>query len=479
MISLFRQQPKAVSMIFMLELWERFGFYTVQGILILYFIRQLGFSDESAYFAFGAFSAVIYGLVAFGGYLGDHVLGPKRTLVLGLVVLALGYFFLAIATISTVFYALSTICLGNGIFKANPSNILARCYNEKDPRLHSGFTLYYMAVNLGSIFSLFVGPYLSSHYGYFYAYMMSVIGIIFALLNYSLRHHLIKHVATEVDKKNIAWFTWVFLFILMILIILGSAYLLQHTQFARIAVWVITFAALSIYFRSMQSETVVVRRQMLLVLFLLVEAVVFFTLYQQMPTSITLFAVNNVYPTLLGVSIDPQSFQVLNPIWIIFISPILAKLYIECRERNIVLPMPYKFAVGMGLCGLSFIIMFLSRFFHDGSGLVSSGWLIGSYAFQAISELLIGALGLAMIAELVPTHMTGFVMGIWFLTSSISGFTGAKVAALTALPDNIQPGVESLMIYTRVFAQIGVVTLIISVVLWFVAPKLTNLLKSD
>jgi len=476
MLSLFRQQPRALSMIFMLEVWERFGFYTVQGILILYFIRQLGFSDENAYYSFGAFSAIIYGLVALGGYLGDKVLGPKRTLLLGLCVLALGYFSLAFASRASVFYALGLICVGNGLFKSNPSNILSRCYQKDDPRLQSGFTLYYMAVNLGSIFSLFIGPYVSSHYGYFYAYMTSGFGILLGLLNYGLRYKVIQSIETAAEKRNIGFWQWVWIVFMIGLVTMGAAFLLQHTHLTRWVVWFIAAVAITIYCRMMQGEGVLERRRMQLVLWLMLEAILFFTLYQQMPTSINLFAVNNVRPLLFGLSIDPQSFQVLNPLWIIVLGPLLAKLYLKLQQGQQTFPIPYKFAVGLAFCGLSFIILFIARFYHDADGMVSSGWLVFSYCFQALSELLISALGLAMVAELVPARMVGFVMGIWFLNSSVTGFTGAMVASMMALPKSISPGIDSLMIYTHVFAEIGCVTLICAVILWMLAPKLHQMM---
>ncbi|MDI1353218.1 MAG: oligopeptide:H+ symporter, partial [bacterium] len=161
MLSLFRDQPRAFHMIFMLELWERFGFYTVQGILTLYFIRYLGYSESQSYYTFGAFSALVYGMVVIGGFLGDRILGTKRTLVFGLFVLVAGYLSLAITDKAHVFLALGLICVGNGLFKANPSNLLSKCYKKNDVRLHGGFTLYYMAINLGSMVALFIAPAIS------------------------------------------------------------------------------------------------------------------------------------------------------------------------------------------------------------------------------------------------------------------------------------------------------------------------------
>ncbi|KTD64747.1 oligopeptide:H+ symporter [Legionella spiritensis] len=478
MLALFREQPRAFYMIFMLEIWERFGFYTVQGILTLYFIRFLGFSDSEAYFTFGAFSALVYGMVALGGYLGDKVLGTKRTIVLGLFTLAFGYLALTIADKQSVFLALGLICVGNGLFKANPSSLLAKCYDDGDHRLYGGFTLYYMAINLGSTVALFVGPSLSSIYGYSYAYFVSFIGLVLGLANYWFQRRHVADINTYADSKIIKVRQWFLVVAGIILATAACAWLLQHVTITRRLLWIVTALVVAIYFFYMKQERKTSVLRMLVAFVLMLEAIVFFTLYQQMPTSLNLFAVNNVVPTLLGIPLDPQSFQALNPIWIIAMSPVLAMVYSKLYHRGVSFPVPYKFAVGMICCGLSFSLLFFARFTPDEAGMVSSWWLVASYFFQSTGELMVSALGVAMVAELVPRQIAGFVMGMWFLTSSVAGFIGASVASLTSLPENIKPGLESLTIYTRVFAWIGIVTLVIGVLMWLIAPRLSRYIKT-
>lgn len=479
MLNLFREQPRAFHMIFMLELWERFGFYTVQGVLTLYFIRYLGYSEADSYYTFGAFSALVYGLIVIGGYLGDKILGTKRTIVLGLVVLALGYFSLAITDKQHVFFALGLICVGNGLFKANPSNLLSKCYEANDPRLHSGFTLYYMAINIGSIAALLIGPAVASRYGYSPAYLFSAIGLVLGLVNYWLQHKHVAHIHTLADARIITGSQWLLIISGIFLLTECSAYLLQHVTLAQNLLSLITFLVILSYFYLMRKENRAARMKMLVALFLMFEAVIFFTLYQQMPTSLNLFAVNNVVPTILGVSIDPQSFQALNPIWIVLLSPVLAYVYGALNKNNCSVTVPYKFAFGMTMCACSFLILYCSRYFYTANGIVSSWWLVGSYLFQSLGELMVSALGVAMVAELVPASIAGFVMGIWFLTSSIAGFVGATVASYTALPEHVKPGVESLMIYTSVFAWIGIVILVIAILMWFLSPLLNRYITAE
>jgi POT family proton-dependent oligopeptide transporter len=479
MLTLFCEQPRAFRMIFMLELWERFGFYTVQGILTLYFIRYLGYSDVDSYYTFGAYSALVYGMVVIGGYLGDRVLGTKRTIVLGLTVLAIGYFSLAITDKEHVFLALGLICVGNGLFKANPSNLLSKCYDEDDPRLHGGFTLYYMSINLGSMVALFIGPAISSRYGYSYAYLVSAVGLVLGLANYWFQQKHVAHINTTADRRIISLPHWIIVLIGVVICTELSAYLLQHVMLAKNLLWVITFIVVSIYAYMMKKETKASYMRMLVAFSLMLEAVIFFTLYQQMPTSLNLFAVHNVIPNFLGFTIDAQSFQALNPIWIVLMSPVLAHFYRKLHKKGIIFSIPYKFALGMTTCAVSFLMLYFARYFYTDNGMVSSWWLIISYLFQSLGELLVSALGVAMVAELVPAQIAGFVMGMWFLTSAVAGFVGATVASYTALPKHIQPGVESLMIYTDVFACIGIVTLIIALCMWLLSPRLSRYVSKN
>lgn len=476
MLALLRQQPRPFFMIFMLEMWERFGFYTVQGILVLYFIRYLGFSNQTAYQTFGAFCALIYSMVPLGGVLGDKLLGTKRTIILGLIVLAIGYCALAWVDKQYVFWALGCICIGNGLFKANPATLLAKCYGDDEQILQAGFTLYYMAINLGAIAALFVGPIVSSRYGYSYAFMASSVGIVLGLANYWFQRQHIATIASPADQYPIKWYQWIFIAMGVVVMATLASFLLQHVRLAKILIYMTAILLVSFYFRCMWKEKKRARLRLLLAFILMLEAVVFFTLYQQMPMSINLFAVHNVHASLFGFQLDPQSFQVLNPIWIILMSPFLALFYAYLQRKQISFPVPYKFALGMTCCGVSFIVLYFTRYAHDSHGMVSSWWLILSYLFQSLGELLVSALGVAMVAELVAPKIMGFVMGMWYLTSAMAGFTGATVASYTALPKLLQPGVQSLMVYTHVFASIGLSTLTVAVILWLISPWLSRLM---
>jgi POT family proton-dependent oligopeptide transporter len=158
------KQPRAFYLIFSIELWERFGYYGLQGIMAVYLVKQLGMSEADSITLFSSFSALVYGLVAIGGWLGDKVLGTKRVIMLGAIVLAIGYALVAWSghDAAIVYMGMATIAVGNGLFKANPSSLLSTCYDKNDPRLDGAFTMYYMSINIGSFFSMLATPWLAA-----------------------------------------------------------------------------------------------------------------------------------------------------------------------------------------------------------------------------------------------------------------------------------------------------------------------------
>ncbi len=477
MRGLLKEQPKAFSLIFMLEFWERFGFYTVYGILAFYFVKQLGFTDEQSFFTFGAFSALVYGLVSLGGFIGDKILGTKRTILIGLIVLCIGYLTLSIVSGDSIFYALGIIAVGNGLFKANPSSLLAKCYEKNDSRLHGAFTLYYMAINVGSVFAMLIGPYMMEKWGWHAAFLFSFVGLFSAIINFLYQRKAIADISTGADLKPLCFRSLYSVLLGVVLLSFACSYLLRHVHITEALLIVVIVIVLSLFFYYLRQESGITRSKMWVALILMLEGVVFFTLYQQMPTSINFFAINHVTPSFLGFYINPQSFQVFNPVWIMILSPLLAMWYRKQQQTNSDISMAHKFALGMTLCGISFICLYFTKYFADQTFHVSSWWLVLSYFFQSFGELFVSALGVAMVAELVPQAISGFIMGMWFLTSASAGFTGAFVASMTKPPAGITIGFETLDLYSLVFLKIGVATCLLSFAMWLIAPRLSIIIK--
>ncbi|NIH23124.1 dipeptide/tripeptide permease DtpA [Providencia heimbachae] len=469
------KQPRSFYLIFSIELWERFGYYGLQGILPIYLSQVLGMSETESIALFAAFSALVYGFVAIGGWLGDKVLGTKRAIVLGTMVLIAGYAFVAFADhdVSMVYLGLATIAVGNGLFKANPSSLLSTCYEKDDPRLDGAFTMYYMSVNIGSFFSMMATPWLAKHYGWDVAFSLSFVGLIITLINFFMCKKWVSQHGSKPDFEPIVIPKLLATIVGVVALIALSNWLLYNLGIARTALAIISLGILVIFIKETLALEGIARRRMIVALILMLEAIVFFVLYSQMPTSLNFFALHNVEHEVLGFSIEPAQYQALNPLWIMIGSPILAAIYNKMGDH---LPMAHKFAIGMVLCSAAFLVLPLGAKFANEAGIVSVQWLIICYGFQSIGELMISGLGLAMVAQLVPQRLMGFIMGAWFLTNSAAAFIAGSVASMAAVPEGeITSKVESLAVYSDVFMKIGIVTGIIAIIMILTAPVLNRM----
>jgi POT family proton-dependent oligopeptide transporter len=472
------KQPKSFYLIFSIELWERFGYYGLQGIMAVYLVKQLGMSEADSITLFSSFSALVYGLVAIGGWLGDKVLGTKRVIMLGALVLVVGYALVAWSGHNTaiVYAGMATIAVGNGLFKANPSALLSTCYPKDDPRLDGAFTMYYMSINIGSFFSMLATPWLAAQFGWSIAFSLSVVGMLITVVNFAFCKKWVKDFGSKPDFAPVDLRKLFATLVGVLVLIALATWLLHNQQVARIALGVIALGIIAIFAKEASALQGAARRKMIVAFLLMLEAVVFFVLYSQMPTSLNFFAIRNVEHSIFGIAFEPEQYQALNPFWIMIGSPILAAIYNKMGDR---LPMSVKFAIGMVLCSGAFLILPLGARFATDAGIVSVNWLIASYALQSIGELMISGLGLAMVAQLVPQRLMGFIMGSWFLTTAGAAIIAGKVANLMAVPENVTNPVESLQVYGHVFLQIGITTGIIALLMLLTAPKLHRMTQDD
>ncbi|ELZ5939066.1 dipeptide/tripeptide permease DtpA [Providencia vermicola] len=469
------KQPRSFYLIFSIELWERFGYYGLQGILPIYLSQVLGMSETESITLFSAFAALVYGFVAIGGWLGDKILGTKRVIVLGTLVLIAGYALVAYSDhdVSMVYVGLATIAVGNGLFKANPSSLLSTCYAKDDPRLDGAFTMYYMSVNIGSFFSMLATPWLAKHYGWDIAFSLSVVGLVITLINFFMCKKWVAAHGSKPDFVPMVISKLLATLVGIVALIAISTWLLHNMDIARAALGIISLGIIVIFIKETVALDGIARRRMIVALILMLEAIVFFVLYSQMPTSLNFFALHNVEHEVLGFSVEPAQYQALNPLWIMIGSPILAAIYNKMGDH---LPMPHKFAIGMLLCSAAFLVLPLGAKFANEAGIVSVNWLIICYGFQSIGELMISGLGLAMVAQLVPQRLMGFIMGSWFLTNSAAAFIAGYVASMAAVPKGeLTSSVDSLAVYSDVFLKIGVVTGVIAILMVVTAPMLNRM----
>lgn len=285
---------------------------------------------------------------------------------------------------------------------------------------------------------------------------------------------LVKNYGSAPDFAPLHFGKLVATLVSVVVLVAVATMLLHHQSIARMALLVIAIGILLVFAKETFALKGAARRKMIVAFIMMLEAIVFFVLYMQMPTSLNFFAIRNVQHEILGIHFEPEQFQALNPFWIMVASPLLAAAYNKLGNS---LPMPLKFAIGMFLCSAAFLVLPLGAQYASQQGIVSVNWLILSYALQSVGELMISGLGLAMIAQLVPQRLMGFIMGSWFLTTACAAVISGKVAGLMAVPEDVTDPLMSLSVYSHVFKEIGIYTLVIAVIMLISAPLLNKMIR--
>ncbi|MEO8804207.1 MAG: oligopeptide:H+ symporter [Rudaea sp.] len=465
--------------VFMIELWERFGFYGMQALIVYYMVQRLGFDDTRANLVWGAAAALIYVAPAIGGWVGDRILGTRRTMLMGAIILAIGYGLMTIPSENTwmLFGALSVIVVGNGLFKPNAGNLVRKIYEGDDSKIDSAFTMYYMAVNIGSTVSMLLTPWIKDYvntayhneFGWHAAFGACCVGLLIGLVNYYFMHKAMQHIGSEPDQRplNVKY-------VLMVLgagivCMIGAAVVLQYQEIAKIFVYAAGVVLLGIFTYLIAKSHRDERAGLIAALILTVQTIFFFIFYQQMSTSLALFALRNVDWSfnIFGTHLwdwSPAQFQAFNPIWIMLLSPILAFLYTRAGKRGGDLSIATKFALGFAAVAIGFFIYAAAAHFQTMPGKTSSWVMVWGYGASSLGELLVSGLGLAMIARYVPARMGGFMMGAYFVASGISQYLGSVFANFAAVPQDITDPLQTMGIYTTLFFWLGVAGVVCTVI---------------
>ena len=488
-----QSQTRSFTTIFLIEMWERFGFYGMQALIVYYMVQRLEFPDSRATLVWGAAAALIYVAPAIGGWIGDKVLGTRRTMLLGALVLSVGYTLMVVPGQSVwfMFCALGVIVVGNGLFKANAGNLVRKIYEGDDSRIDSAFTIYYMAVNLGAMISQLLTPwlkdYVNEHYGnglgWHVAFAVCAIGLVLGLINYWLMRRYMDHIGSEPDEQPLHWGKLGAVLAGSVVAVFASAYILEHQGVARAFVYLAGVVVIGIFSYLISTGQRNERAGLIAALVLTVQSVFYFIFYQQMSTSLALFALRNVDPSFVvfGAHLwdwSPAQFQAFNPIWIFILSPILAWAYTRAGKADKDISIAAKFALGFVIVAAGFFIYGASGHLADSTGKVSSWLMVWGYGAISLGELLVSGLGLAMIARYVPARMGGFMMGAYFVASGVSQYLGGLVATYASVPRNITDPLESLPIYTSLFNKLGIAALVCTAIAIAVLPLMNRLSKA-
>lgn len=484
MKELYKKQPKALYILFFSELWERFGFYTVQSLMVLYLTNILGFGDKHSYNVAGGFGALLYLAPLIGGWLADRILGFQRAIMFGFVLYIAGYFMLDSHAEYVFYAALSLVIAGNGYFKANISSLLGTIYEEDDPRRDRGFTIFYMGINIGSLLGPICAAVVQKNYGYHAAFAMCGIGLLIGFIAFiGARKRLLgKHgleplgnlLPNEKNIKKARIWTYIITLIVSFTLI---CFALPHPTVVNYAVTLFSIAAvIYVIYEIYKLTDAKQQRHLIALIILTMYSVAFWAYYMQLFFSITLFTERHVDRSLFGWIVPTEAFATFPNIFLVLLSPLFIKLWAVLDRRNQNPSTSIKFALSMVFMALSFFVFNLAdKLTH--TGIISVYWVLFAGLIREVGELLISPIGLSAVTRLSPQKLTGTMMGLWFVAIGAGIAIAGAIASSSSVPKSITNTMQSLHIYDHAFWQYGYISLIIATISLLLAPifnKLTD-----
>jgi proton-dependent oligopeptide transporter, POT family len=475
-------QPKQLYLLFFAEMWERFSFYGMKALLMVYMTTQLDFSDTKAYAIFGSYSALVYTMPMLGGFMADKFIGYRRAIIFGGILMTLGHCILALPNDWSFFYGMAFIICGNGFFKPNISSMVGTLYSENDSRRDSGFSIFYMGINIGAAIGgalcAYVGTEINWHYGFGLAGIFMAIGlVVFVLGKKSLGHRGLPPSIAALQKPVFAFIKPEYLIYGGTLLIVPLVVALFH-QYHLMDYIMFPLAAISLIYvlfvgMKMEKET---KLKLFAALIMIIFSVFFWAIYEQNAGSMNLMAERNSKMVLLGIDLPELSVNnFLPPGWVILLTLIVAPLWPWLNKRGKEPSTPMKFALSFIFLGIGFFVFYLGCLANESSGVIPLWPFVWGYCFIILGELCLSPIGLSMVTKLSPAKMVGLIMGIWFFASAVGEFLAGKIGSLMSVPKEIlakNDPVLSLPYYADIIQKISIASVIIGVLLIFTVPFL-------
>lgn len=469
------RHPEALPFLFLTEMWERFGFYVAQGLLVLYMTRFYDFSDDLSYTISGIFAGLVYISPFIGGFLADRVLGYLTAIRWGGLFLVFGYALLALSANVILFYpALATIIIGNGLLKPNISSLLGTQYSANDPRRDSGFTIFYIGINIGAALSGISG-YIKDAWGWQTTYALASLGMIIGLLTFLYGSRFIRDTQTI---KPIRFRQKARLFVYCLIAIAGLSFLFKINALAN---WLLpaTGIALLVFLIVLTlQQNAEYRKRMIVLNTLILSSIVFWMLFLQLFNSANLYIDRLVDKNLFGLQLTTTVFYASESVFIILLGPLFAWSW-QTLAHNNKNPSPVtKFVLGILFAGLGFLVLGASTHFPNANELINPLWIFFAYLLITIGELLLSPIGLSAVTLLAPPNLIGMMMGIWFVATGFGGIFAGWIAKLSSVPDPAAPTALKLAIYQTAFNDYAYLAFFIAIVLFFIQIAMKKILRT-
>lgn len=446
----FFGHPRGLSTLFFTEMWERFSYYGMRALLILFMTASasaggLGFDTASAGAIYGLYTSMVYMTTLPGGWIADRLIGQRRAVLYGGIIIATGHFCMAFSSLSTFYIGLFLIVIGTGLLKGNVSVIVGRLYGKNDIRRDAGFSIFYMGINLGAGISPLVCGYLGQNVNWHVGFATAGVGMTLGIIQYVLGGKnlgdagMLPTPAESPEagarlRRNAAVIGGLLLVVLVAFGIGASTGAIPITavQVAN-AAGVLLLAIVVIFFGwlfTSSNWTPEERKKLYAIGALFIAASVFWSVFEQAGSTLNLFADRNTHNVILGWSYPSSWFQSLNSAFLVIFAPVFAWFWLRLARNGREPSSPAKFAAGLILVGAGFAVLIWAAKMAEQGVQVSPLWLTATYFLHTCGELCLSPVGLSAMTKLAPVRITGLMMGVWFLATAVGNFMGGRVSGL-------------------------------------------------
>ena len=474
----FFGHPRGLATLFFTEFWERFSYYGMRGILVLYLVNQvsgMALSDVEAGAIYGMYTAGVYLVALPGGWVADRIIGQQRAVFVGGSIIAAGHFSMAIPSSTTFFIGLGLIVIGTGLLKPNVSAIVGDLYPEGGARRDAGFSVFYMGINAGALLGPLVVGFLGENISWHLGFSAAGVGMVLGLIQYKMglgylgdAGHIRESQVSKVPQatKQLMIGVGVTAAIMALIMILKSvgALSLDLEGMANATGVIIVALAVSYFgyvltFGGLDGPE---KKRVMFIFFLFLGSALFWSGFEQAGSSLNLFAERLTDRNVFGFEAPASWLQSINPLFIVLLAPVAGALWVKLGDRDPSIPV--KFAIGLTLLGVGFLVLAWGATYTDGGNLVSPAWLVVTYFLHTTGELALSPVGLSSVTKLSPPRLVGQMMGIWFMGTAlgnlIAGLVGGRMETLPV---------------TQIFVTVGMFVLGSGVLFFIFSRPIKNL----
>ncbi len=473
------KQPLGVWPISAAEMWERYGYWVLQAFFVYYVTQVFNFSEERSFTILGSFSALTLIMPLLGGVIADKLLGFRHSIILGGLMLILGYGMLTLPGENVLMISLAVISVGTGLFKPNAASLLGTLYSENDPRRDSGFTIYYIGINIGALLAMGLSGFIQEFWGWSITFYSTATALTLSVITFiGGRKYFAEGRAKH--KLSIPLAARVTYAYLVILLCIALCTLLMENDNLAIAFFFIIAAisAAIVITCAIKADNKIKRNHILAFLLLTTISIAFWAVYGQIFMSMNMFSGHAVKLMAFGIKIPTPMLLASEGLGILTFGAILSRVWVWLKHTKYSPSTPMKFTFANLALAAAFGFILLVLKLHPAGELISLWWVVITFMIVSIAELCLSPIGLAMTSELIPQQWVGMMMGIWYVATGLGTKIAGKIASIAAIPRTMKNVEQIDQIYTNAFISYALMALTVMMIALIFTPWIKKLMAN-